>query len=135
MLCILAPSLGAQSENGDLYSVRLVQTALNEGSQGFVVSVVGKQLSRLGDGASIALLKILDDHDFANSRTVEGCLLVIRASFSSPQIVSNEIDRRPKVTLFLLKYAKENNSDPQVRKHVQETIEFVERSTRSGEPR
>ena len=94
---------------------------------------VNKHLQRLGDGISIALLKIMEEQNFTDPKTVEASLSLIRLSFSYPQIISLEADKKPKVTLFLLKHLDQNVFDSQTKRDIQETIQYVERQTKSQE--
>jgi hypothetical protein len=59
---------------------------------------------RLGDSVSIALLRILDEQELVDPKTVQTFLPLIRDSFSYPPIIALQVDKKPKVTLFLLKY-------------------------------
>ena len=74
---------------------------------------------------SIALLKIVDEKDLSNTKTVEACLQLIQDSFSYPPIISVGVNREPKVTMFLLNYLERNVSDMQMQRNIQETIQYV----------
>lgn len=126
---IYTASLGGQTCADDPYSIDLVRANLRNVSAGGEVgpSSVVKYFQRLGDGVSIALLKILDEKDLTDSKTVESFLPLIRHSFSYPLIISPRVNREPKVTLFLLRYLEKNVSDGKTRRDVQETTEFVRR--------
>jgi hypothetical protein len=94
-----------------------------------IISVTQKQLARLGDGVSVAMLKILDQHELRDAQKVRDILPIIRDSFAEPQFIAVEADRKPKVTVFLLNYLLHNVSDTQVQQEIKETIEFVEKQT------
>jgi len=136
LLCttlICVGPVGGQIESDDPYSMTFVQTNLRIASAtpGLIVGAVVKNWQRLGDGVSIALLKILDEEDFRNPKTVESFLPLIRQSFSYPPIVSVDVNKKPKVTMFLLRHLEQNVSDAQTRRDIQETIQYVEHQTAS----
>jgi hypothetical protein len=68
-----------------------------------------KAITQLGDGVSVAILKIVDLKELSKSKpeTIKGYLQVIHLAFYSPQMILQEADREPKVTLFLLDYLDE----------------------------
>jgi hypothetical protein len=124
----LAP---AQEEQQDPYAIHLIQgflkTALSQ--PGVNTSFVEKQLQRRGDAVSVALLKILDDRDLKEDRTVEAVLDLVRQAFSSPKLISLEEDKKPKVTMFLLKYLQRSISDAKTLQDIEETVRFVNEKT------
>lgn len=126
------PVLG-QAHEEDPYALKFVETNLRIASTmpgGPIPSVV-KDFQRLGDGVSIALLKILEQQDLTKPSTVESFLPLIRDAFSFPSIISVEANKKPKVTLFLLKYLEQNVSSQQARRDIQQTIKFVKDKTGS----
>ncbi len=137
LFCVIlfcgAPLVG-QTEDADPYSIRLVQNNLQMAEAGLAgtLASVNKHFQRLGDGISIALLKIMDEQDLTDPKIVEASLSLIRLSFSYPKIISLEVDKKPKVTLFLLKHMDRNAFDTQTRQHIQETIQYVEHQTAGG---
>ena len=120
-------SLGGQRAGDDPYSITFVQNNLQivTTNPGLRISLAVKDLQRLGDGVSIALLKIVDEKDLSNTKTVEACLQLIQDSFSYPPIISVGVNRDPKVTMFLLNYLERNVSDMQMQRNIQETIQYV----------
>jgi hypothetical protein len=134
LLCLvftLVVSSKGQQESSDPYSMKVVAGALamRSGGRTVIISVTQKQLSRLGDGVSIALLKILDQQELIDANRVRDYLPIIRDSFAEPQLISADVDRKPKVTLFLLSYLLRNIADGQVQHEIQQTIDFVEKET------
>jgi hypothetical protein len=83
----------------------------------------------MGDGISIALLKALSDRELSDPHTIEVYLPIIRGAFSEPQLVTTDIDKKPSVTLFLLKHLQKSVSNSQTRQQIEETIRFVEAKT------
>jgi hypothetical protein len=84
-----------------------------------------KPLNRLGDRASIALIKLLDDGDFKKSDKVTRALQIIRHSFLHPKLISMEDDRKPKFTLILLEHLDAVLQDPALKREVSEVRRFV----------
>jgi hypothetical protein len=119
--------LGARSEDPDPDSLRAVsfELKMNSGGRRVVHGWSQKHLARLGDRVSIALLKILGDQDLEDPATVMDFLPIIRTSFSTPQFISIESDRKPRVTLFLLQHLEQTVHDPAVRQEIRQTAEFV----------
>jgi len=92
--------LAAQGSPDDPYSITLVMNNLRiaERIPETGLAALGPILSsfqRLGDGASIALLKILDDKEIHDPTTVHAALYLIRQSFSHTPIISLETNKNP----------------------------------------
>ncbi len=128
-----AIALSGQTQTDDPYELKLVQADLRRISSGSEVDMPGvaKNVQRLGDRISVALLKILDERDLTDLRSVKAFLPLIRQAFSYPSIISIDADKNPKVTLFFLGYLQRNVSDRLVRRQIQETIAFVKQKTSS----
>lgn len=134
LLCFvftLVVSSSGQSESSDPYSMKAVAGALamRSGGRKVIISVIQKHLSRLGDGVSIALLKILDQPELVDPSRVQDYLPIICDSFAAPKLISSDVDKKPKVTLFLLTYLLRNVGDARVQQEIQQTIEFVRNKT------
>ena len=123
--------LGGQTTGDDPYEITFVRNNLQivTTNPGLRISVVVKNLQRLGDGVAVALLKTLDERDLLNTKTVEACLQLIHDSFSYLPIVSLDVNREPKVTMFLLNHLKRNVSDTQTHRDIEETIQYVKHQT------
>lgn len=132
LLTIFAISVAGQSGDTDPYSVNVVRNALNErtGEQKVIHSWSQKHLSRLGDGVSVALIKILEEGELVDPHTVSAFLPIIRDSFAEPAFIEREDNRRPKVTVVLLRYLSQNVSDAQAELDIQHTQEYVKQKTR-----
>src|SRR5882762_1005632 len=126
VLLTFAIPLSVQLDEADPYSINFVQRALSLHSQGIYFSVVEKNIPRRGDQISIALLKIFTDDELSNPQTVRSFLPLIQQSFSQPEAISMDIDKKPRVALFLLKYLQRTISDIQTQRDIQETIKFVQ---------
>lgn len=132
LLCsfLISAPLAGQAEVTDPYSIKFVEQNLHAASTtSGEWAGAGKDFQRLGDGISIALLKILGQQDLTKPEVVKRFLPLIRQSFSYPSIISIQADKDPKVTLFLLGYLENNLSDLGVRQEVRETISFVNQKT------
>ena len=114
-------------QNNDYYSVNFVDNLLRQ-SGDFKLSVTEKQLNRLGDRISIALLKILDEKELRDPKKLRKILPLIRDAFVKPEIVSIPEDRKPKITLFLLGHLG-NVSDPVIQEQLIQITKFVKEQT------
>jgi hypothetical protein len=132
-LLTLVVSSGGQSGEADPYSLTIVKFELQMrlGKQKIIHSFSQKSLIRLGDGVSIAILKLLDDSALTNPETVRSLLPIVRDAFAAPQLISIEADKTPRVTLFLLNYLRLKVSDPETQRTIQDATDFVEHQTRA----
>jgi len=132
-MLIFGLPLGSQSESGDVYSISVVQAALRwrTSEAKVITSMSQRNLARLGDGVSIALLKLLDDQALTDPKTLQGFLPIIRDAFNQPQFIVVDIDKQPKVTLFLLSRLQRDVVDFETQREIQETINFVKGKTAS----
>jgi hypothetical protein len=119
-----------QLDNVDPYSISVVRSwlAMNSGGRRIITSWHQKYLARLGDGVSIALLKILDKEGVTNPQVVRDFLPIIMIAFNHPPFITLEINRDPKVTLFLLNFLRQNVRDTEAQADIERTIEFVKQS-------
>jgi len=122
----LSPS---QTEESDPYSVHLLQVAMKTSSEGLFIAKVQTHLARMGDKVSIALLEDLSESELLDPNKVEEYLPIIQQSFSQPQFIEVEIDKQPKVTMFLLKYVRRGILDSRVQQDIDNAIRFVEEKT------
>jgi hypothetical protein len=76
LLVIPMMLLNGQSEGPDPYSIGVVKFELQmrSGKRKVIHGFSQKNLSRLGDGVSVAILKILDEHTLTDPETVRGFL-------------------------------------------------------------
>jgi len=118
--------LSIQLDEADPYSINFVHSALSLHSQGIYFSVVEKNIPRRGDQISIALLKIFTDIELSTPEIVRSFLPLIQQSFSQPEAISMDIDKKPRVALFLLNYLQRNISDTQTQRDIEETIKFLQ---------
>ncbi len=131
-LLVCCTPVPGQTEGDDPYDLKLVQANLRIASRGAVeLPSVAKNFQRLGDGVSIALLKILDEQELTKPNNVQALLPLIRQSFSYPSIISVGANKKPGVTLFLLSYLQRNISDAEIKREIRETISFVKEKSGS----
>src|ERR1041385_3557107 len=95
-----------KEQNEDAYSIRLVKESVKNPDLALGVSFTEKHINWLGDRVSIALLKIYDVDGLKDPKNITNYLPIVRAAFVAPRIVRLEEDRKPKVTIFLLKIGR-----------------------------
>jgi len=132
IVCFLSLcGVATPQEGGDVYATRLVRNFLEYPAQ--LGSGFGeKQLNRLGDRVSIALLKILSEQEMRKPEEIRKMLPLIRGAFIAPQIIPVEGDRTPDVTLLLLNHLKDVVQDPALKSEVSEVETFVRKKTGVG---
>jgi hypothetical protein len=96
---------------------------------GSSASFLEKQANRLGDRASIAVLKIFEVQELTKPETARKILSLIHDAFVAPEIISIREDRKPRVTLFLLTYMEHEVNAPDLRREISETADFVRNRT------
>lgn len=112
----------------DAYSVHLVGNLLRYPTQ-LGAGFAEKQVNRLGDRVSIALLKILAEEELSNPQKVRTFLPLIRSAFLYPSLISITEDRKPKVTLFLLRHLENETRDARLKEEISQLIKFVKEKT------
>lgn len=128
LLCFLVICGGAataQQMTADPYSLARVKGVMDRQSLGIIFGFDAKAIPTLGDRCAIAILKIVDEPDLAQPKTLKGILRTIHLAFTRPQLIQIEEDRKPKVTLFFLNYVGEKTRDPEMHRMIEETTEFV----------
>jgi hypothetical protein len=132
LLCCAVINVNARSEanNGedvDQYSIKLVKILLEQ-PEGFSISWLEKRQNRLGDLNAIALLKLLGEQELLESPTLLRSLGIMRGAFSAPCLIEIPADRKPSVTLFVLRDLERQVRDERIRQKILETISFVQQS-------
>jgi hypothetical protein len=87
------------------------------------------QIARLGDGISVALIKILDQQQMLDPRTLGAILPMIREAFSQPALIAINANKQPQVTLLLLDHIRGKVSDRGAFDKIDETVTFVKEHT------
>lgn len=118
----------SDEEDRDEYSMTLVKTLLEQ-PEGFSVSWLEKRQGRLGDRAAIALLKLFTEQELLEPRRLIRSLSVMRGAFSTPCYIEIVADKKPSVTLFVLRGLERQVKDANVSKQIVETISSVQQNT------
>jgi hypothetical protein len=119
------------AENSDdAYSIPLVENLLKYPSQ-LGAGFSERQVNRLGDRVSIALLKILREDELSNPQKVKSLLPLIRAAFLYPNLISIADDRKPKVTMFLLRNLERDARDARLKAEISQLMNFVTEKTKN----
>jgi hypothetical protein len=121
-------SNGAAQVRDDSYSIQLVKNLLQHPVQ-LGAGFSEKQVNRLGDRVSIALLKILDEQALNNPQQIRKFLPLIRTAFLAPQIIAIAEDKKPAVTLFLLRYLEANVQDGNLKNEIAQLMGFIKEKT------
>ena len=121
-----------QDQAEDDYSIATVRYLMKQ-QPGFSTSFAEKQVARLGDRVSIALLKILDENDFKDSQKVSSILPLIKESFLRPELIAVKEDRNPKVTLFLLRKIESETKDARIKSDITQLMSFIKQTMESYE--
>jgi hypothetical protein len=93
--------------------------------EGGTMSSVDQGLQSLGDGASVAVLKVVAPNDLADPKFVRAFLDLARTAFSRPELTACAEDKSPEVTLFLLDYLREKVKDENLKREIDSTKDYV----------
>ncbi len=85
----------------------------------------------MGDRAAVAMLKAYSEDELRDPKKVEGYLNVLQQAFAYPSEITFTVDKKPRVTLFLLHWLKAHIQKPDLRKQIDSTIAKVEEKARS----
>ena len=106
-----------------------VEGALKVGQEGVAIATYDKMLAQLGDNGAMAILKLVDPKELLEPRKTKACLYVIWGAFSNPKMIAGDMNKNPRVTLFLLDYLYEKENDPELKKEIEKTKDYVETHT------
>ena len=123
MMLALGPSVLGQSN--DPYALKFVSEVLQHYGH-FSTGWEDKGLPRLGDKASIALIKLSSLDAWKDPVLVHKALGIIRDSFSHPELIEYPSDRHPSVTTLLLSWLKTIHQEQETIDEINRTEEFVE---------
>src|SRR5205085_2315656 len=118
-----------KEQDEDIYSIRLVEESLKNPDLALGFSVTEKHINWLGDRVSIALLKIYDADGLKDPQDIRNYLPIVRAAFVAPRIVRLVEDRKPKVTMFLLKYLEREVTDTNLKAQISDAIKYIGEQT------
>jgi hypothetical protein len=96
------------------YAVAVLQAVLAQ-PIGVSVGFLEKALTRLGDRAAVALLKLYNDEDWSNRQSVGRALGIIEAAMRAPHVIAARFDQSPDVSILLLRTILENAGDDDAR--------------------
>ncbi len=121
---MLAVVVGDGPAKPDPYSLSVLRFELKMQSTGLRVNTTwgDKYLARMGDGVAVGLIKIVGWDGMKDPERVKQLLPILLKGFSQPRFIVKEDDKNPAVTLLLLDYLKQNTTDGNVRKRIEETI-------------
>jgi hypothetical protein len=66
----------------------------------------------MGDAAAIGLIKTVTLDGLRSPENMNACISIIEDSFNSPDLIEVEVDRRPDVSMLLLKSMLDATDDP-----------------------
>jgi hypothetical protein len=116
------------------YFLDTVRAGLKAAMLGQELSPTDPGIQNLGDGASVAVLKVVDTKDLTTSKMVRAYLQVVRAAFSQPQLmIACGDDKAPDVTIFLLDYLREKVKDKELQRQIDSTRQYVLNQAPLGE--
>lgn len=84
------------------YSMGVVNDVLSQ-PKGMHSTFVENSLARLGDSASVAVIKLLTEKQREDPSRLPELLYIIKLSFARPCIIDLDVDKIPNATLLLLK--------------------------------
>lgn len=119
--------------SGEKYGVGNVRSFLDLAIRGAGLSFADQGVQNLGDGATVAFLKIVPPGDLRKPEFIKAYLRLARTAFSSPELTMCSEDRSPEVTLFLLDYLREKVTDKELQGQIDSTRGYVLRQ--AGPPR
>jgi hypothetical protein len=133
-LCFIIPLMALPShaqEDQDPYSIATVkfEIRMRSGDVSVRHGFTQRQLARLGDGISVALIKILDEQQMLDLGTLGAVLPMIREAFSQPALITINANKQPQITLLLLDRIRQKVSDRRTLEQIGETITFVKEHT------
>src|SRR5215470_12067759 len=96
------------------YAVAVLQGVLAQ-PIGVSAAFNEKALTRLGDRAAVALLKLYNDEDWSNSQSVMRALGIIQVAMRAPHVIAARFDQSPDVSILLLRTILKNADDDDAR--------------------
>ena len=126
------PCFGSQP---DLYPVKQVRIVFQTSGTQLGISWIDKRIWPLGDGVSVAVMKIMDANKLIEPENCTIYLRLVRLAFSLPRAITREENKDPNVTLFLLAYLKEKESqNAALEKEIEFTELYVKNQTATVQP-
>ena len=117
-------------QSPDPYSLKPV-SAIKELYGRFSTGWDEKEVPRLGDKGSIALIKLSSLDSWNDPDEVQKALGMMRDFFSHPEFIENPSDKHPRVTLLLLSWLRCNHNESEILKEIDRTAQYIEEQTKS----
>ncbi len=124
LFCALTPVGLYSGPQDDPYGLAAVREAMR--LKGFSSGFLEKQIDSLGDSVGIAFLKIYSMEQLRQETLAKEYLPVIRAAFSYPRLIARPEDRKPDVTLLLLRSLSKDDWNNDLKKEAADLISFLE---------
>ena len=126
------PCFGTQP---DLYPVNQVRGVFETSGTQLGISWIEKRIWPLGDGVSVAVMKIMDSNKLTEPGNCMVYLRLVRVAFFLPRAIARDENKDPNVTLFLLAYLKEKESqNTALEKEIESTELYVRDQTAPVRP-
>ncbi|MGB2628730.1 MAG: hypothetical protein WAK20_18240 [Candidatus Acidiferrum sp.] len=124
-------ALDHDSARAEPYPIDIIRFELKmrSGGEGAIHGFSAKQLHRLGDAASIGIIKLLDKQNLVDPDTVRSFLPIIKAAFTHLDLIPREMDRHPSITALLLDYLRHNVPDIELQNDIQQVESFIRMKT------
>jgi hypothetical protein len=89
------------------------------------LSFTGKRIQWMGDRLAVALGHGFTDAELLDHDRLGRVLQMIKFSFSAPEVISDEDDRQPRVTLLLLRSLREQSGDEAAKKQISDAEAYI----------
>ena len=109
----------------DIYELPKVRAYLNLPSV-MVRSQDLRVFAGLGDRLAVSFLKLLDDEALLDSTTAAKISVALEIAFQHPSSIEWQVDKTPRVALFLLRFIHDHSTDVRTREHLRSTITVLE---------
>ena len=118
-------------EDKDIYSLESVRAILRmrTGGRTFITTQQDKTIMRLGDGIAIAILKLADEQQLADAKYLREILLILQGSFGGPELITEESNKRPRITMLLLDHLRQSTADPDLRAQIDKASDFIRKQS------
>ena len=110
----------------------LISDSKLAGGQPYFSSWSEKGAHRLGDRVAVGILKIYKKSELAKSKNIKIILPVIRESFLYPNLIENEADKVPDVSLSLLRDFESNVKNASLKEEITKSINLILEKTKKS---
>jgi hypothetical protein len=93
-----------------------------------------KTLNHAGDMAALAVIRSLSVDEMKSPEKERQILLILSLAFEAPQMIANDIDRRPTAALLLLDHLRATNYGGQPVNQIENIRNEVRHNTSTGKP-